>query len=1039
MTVASDRVDRSGIVSAAFLDRTADGVFVVDRAWNYVFVNAAGAAIVGLSPAELVGRNLWTMFPEAVGSRFEREARRAMRQREPVELEQYVESRDQWNAIRIFPSAEGMTLYFEDVSRRRRSERTAERLATIVEASDDAVVSQDMNGVVLTWNAAAERIFGYSSDEIVGTPIIKLTEPELVDERNALIRRVHAGERVDHQITRRLRKDGSVVEVSLSVFPVHDDDGAVVGTASIARDITAERSAEQVLVEAQRQHLEEFEREAGIARDAEARLRRVLDGMAEGVAETTLDGRIVMVNEAFGRMVGYSSAEEVMTKVTDVTALYADPAKRTEFIDAALRADGLSRADAELVARDGHHVWVRAKFRPTRDDDDGEVTGMHIIAEDVSATRAAEAQAREAEERLHFAFQDNPMPLLVVEFTDAGSIVSSANTALERMLGYGPGELVGADVDRFVHPDDVEAERANGPHEGEGHARATFESRRRHRDGHWIPVSITAVTLESATGRWYAIAAMEDITARRAAQEELLKALRQVEFRARAERALADLAQLTLEATEFESLGRSACGLVARILAVDFCSILLPAEDGSGLEISAEWGWDRRILATVDTEQGSDSQASYAARHGRPVIVDDWHTETRFTRSPLQAAHDARSGLSVAIRHDQSTIGVVGVQTRTLRRFDDAAVTFLESAAKLVGIGLRQQRVMRSLTESRQTLQAIVDNAPVAIHVLDPDGRFLIVNRELERIIGMPRDLLMGRMRSDIPRLAPGAPLAELVDGIGALRHRTPIALEHTTTEPDGIHSYLSVDFPLLDAAGNAYGVGGISTDVTELVHSRAETRAAWLESMGRLARAVEYRDDDTGKHIERMAAYADLIARALGLSDERCAQIRAAAAMHDLGKIATPDRVLLKRGRLTDDERTIMQAHPEVGYRLLAGSGSQQLELAATIAYTHHEWFDGSGYPRGLAGDAIPIEGRIVAIAASFDALTADRVYRKAMPIDDAVELMRADRGHFDPEVLEHFLGRLDQVKRVWATYRRQGSAGASETVAGGDPVTST
>jgi putative two-component system response regulator len=236
------------------------------------------------------------------------------------------------------------------------------------------------------------------------------------------------------------------------------------------------------------------------------------------------------------------------------------------------------------------------------------------------------------------------------------------------------------------------------------------------------------------------------------------------------------------------------------------------------------------------------------------------------------------------------------------------------------------------------------------------------------------------------------------------------------------MHSYLTVDFPLLDLDRQAYGVGSISTEVTELVRSRAETREAWLESMSRLARAVEYRDDVTGAHIERIAAYAELLAHLIGLPEERCAQIRLAAPLHDLGKIAIPDRVLLKRGQLTLKERQVMETHADVGYRLLAGSGSEILELGATIARYHHERYDGAGYPVGLRGTEIPIEARIVAIVDVFDALTADRVYRGAVSIDRAVQAMQADAGHFDPDMLEVFVRRLDLVKGVWAIHHPSG-----------------
>jgi putative two-component system response regulator len=136
---------------------------------------------------------------------------------------------------------------------------------------------------------------------------------------------------------------------------------------------------------------------------------------------------------------------------------------------------------------------------------------------------------------------------------------------------------------------------------------------------------------------------------------------------------------------------------------------------------------------------------------------------------------------------------------------------------------------------------------------------------------------------------------------------------------------------------------------------------------------------------------------------------------MHDVGKIGIPDRILLKPGRLTDEERKVMEAHTEMGHRILAGSGVELLDLAARMALTHHERIDGTGYPGRLAGDAIPIEGRICAVADVFDALTSDRVYRKAFRPDEARQIMLEERGtQFDAELLDLFFGAYDDVLSI-------------------------
>ena len=183
-------------------------------------------------------------------------------------------------------------------------------------------------------------------------------------------------------------------------------------------------------------------------------------------------------------------------------------------------------------------------------------------------------------------------------------------------------------------------------------------------------------------------------------------------------------------------------------------------------------------------------------------------------------------------------------------------------------------------------------------------------------------------------------------------------------------------------------------------------------ETVRRLSRAVEYRDEETGGHTERMSAYSALLAGKLGLDVE---SIRIASPMHDVGKVALPDHLLLRPGSLNPDERAEMERHTWIGYQILAGSGSALLELGATIALTHHEKWDGTGYPRQLVGSAIPMEGQVAAVADVFDALTSDRPYRKAFSLEETMRTMRAERGkHFDPRLIDLFFENVDQLLEI-------------------------
>jgi putative two-component system response regulator len=212
---------------------------------------------------------------------------------------------------------------------------------------------------------------------------------------------------------------------------------------------------------------------------------------------------------------------------------------------------------------------------------------------------------------------------------------------------------------------------------------------------------------------------------------------------------------------------------------------------------------------------------------------------------------------------------------------------------------------------------------------------------------------------------------------------------------------------------------------IAQLETSETELRRLREETIRRLSWAAEFRNQETGEHIVRMSLYCTLLARVAGLDADRAEMIRIASPMHDVGKIGVPDRILLKSGRLTEDERKVMQGHTEIGHRILAGSGVELLDLAALMALTHHERMDGTGYPRGLSGDEIPIEGRITAVADVFDALTSDRIYRQAFQPDEARATMLEGRGtQFDAALLDLFFDSFDDVLAI----RRSAGTGTAE-----------
>ena len=327
----------------------------------------------------------------------------------------------------------------------------------------------------------------------------------------------------------------------------------------------------------------------------------------------------------------------------------------------------------------------------------------------------------------------------------------------------------------------------------------------------------------------------------------------------------------------------------------------------------------------------------------------------------------------------------------------------------------------RNLEERFQT---IIDMAPIPIYVKNTSHRYVVANAKADELTGLKRGQLVGRADEGI--LSPGATEADSGIDSQTLDDGSTYAAEETMVVEGVERTYKTVKFPLIDEQEQITAVCGISIDITaqkDAVRLRDELSASQQgaidelklsrqETVERLAKAIGLHDSSTGGHVNRMAAIASFLGNHLQLDDDHVELLRAAAPMHDVGKIGTPDEILRKPGLLTDEERKEMERHTLIGHEILANSESELLRIAATIALTHHERYDGGGYPQGLVGEEIPLEGRITAVADVFDALLSDRCYRPALSVDEAVTAIREGRGtHFDPQVVDALLDHLDEA----------------------------
>lgn len=317
----------------------------------------------------------------------------------------------------------------------------------------------------------------------------------------------------------------------------------------------------------------------------------------------------------------------------------------------------------------------------------------------------------------------------------------------------------------------------------------------------------------------------------------------------------------------------------------------------------------------------------------------------------------------------------------------------------------------------------LVDDEPANLHVLKhilQDDYRLLFARDGERALELASNERPQLILLDV--MMPGTTGHEVCVRLKADPRTEAIPVIFVTALSNPEDEALGFELGAVDYISKPVSAPIVRARVrTHLSLVRADVlRQTRLNIVQALGMAAEYKDNETGLHVIRMSHFSRIIALEAGFSAEDAEELLHAAPMHDVGKIGIPDAILQKPGKLDADEWAIMQQHPDIGARIIGEHDASMLQMARRIALGHHEKWDGSGYPAGLAGTDIPIEARIIAIADVFDALTSVRPYKRAWSVDEAVALIREQSGkHFDPQLVNCFLARLDEIIEIrdrWA-----------------------
>jgi PAS domain S-box-containing protein len=365
------------------LDSVSDALIVLDKDWRFTYVNPRAEQIfapVNKTRASLMGKSYWLEFPDSVGTPVETNYRRAITEKVKVEFEHFSPLLKSWFHVRVYPGRDGLSIYFVDATERKRAEGTTALLAAIVNSSDDAIISKNLDGTITTWNKGAERIFGYSAEEAIGRHITLIVPDDRREEEADILRRLKRGERIDHFQTVRVRKDRTTVDISITISPIRDFSGQIVGASKVARDITAQRRAEAAL------------------RYSEERFRAIVQATPECVKVVASDGTLLAMNSAGCRMVEADSEADVVGQ--SVYGLIA-PEFRQKFVDfnGTVCNGKKGEVEFEIIGLKGGKRWMRSHAVPMCDPATGQTVQLAVTI-DVTARRSGEEKLRRSEEQL---------------------------------------------------------------------------------------------------------------------------------------------------------------------------------------------------------------------------------------------------------------------------------------------------------------------------------------------------------------------------------------------------------------------------------------------------------------------------------------------------------------------------------------------------------------------------------------------------------------------------------------------------------------